>query len=296
MKVLVSGASGLIGRALRASLDEDGHRTVALTRRPGSDDDVPWDPTTGELDATRLEGFDAIVHLAGEPIGGRWTERKKSEIRASRVRGTRLLTDAISRLDAPPAVLVSSSATGFYGDRGDDVCDEEATAGADFLSDVCQEWEAAALAAQSPATRVVLARTGIVLSTADGALAKLALPLKLGLAGPVGSGRQWWSWISLHDQVRAIRHLIEAEGLEGPVNLVAPTPVRNADFMRAAGRVVGRPTFLRAPAFGLRLAFGEMADRLLLASTRAVPTKLGESGFVFEDPELEPALSRIFDA
>lgn len=293
MRILISGASGLIGSALRASLNADGHTTVALTRRPTSDDDIGWNPSTGEIDTRRLEGFDAIVNLAGESISGHWTNRKKSEIRASRVGGTTIIADAIAAQNSPPGVLVNSSATGIYGDRGDEMCDESTPAGSDFLAQVSQEWEEAALRARSDSTRVVLARTGIVLSMEDGALAKLATPLRLGVAGPLGSGRQWWSWISLRDEVRAIRHLINTDGLEGPVNLVSDAD-RNADIIRTAGRVVGRPTILRAPSFGLRLLLGEMADALLLASTRVAATKLEQSGFSFEDPELEPALERLF--
>ncbi len=294
MRILITGASGMIGQALRSSLDADGHSTVALARRPSGTGELGWDPAAGVLDPTTLEDFDAIVHLAGESIAGRWTPRKKSQIRASRIDGTQLLSNAIQELNNPPSVLVSASATGFYGERGDEECDESAPAGAGFLADVCRGWEDAAGGARAAGTRVVHARTGIVLSPRGGALAKLARPLKLGIGGPLGSGQQWWSWISLADEVRALRHLIETDSLEGPVNLVSPAALRNGEFIRAAGRVLRRPTILPTPAFGLRLMLGEMADALLLASTHVVPRKLAESGFAYSDPELAPALRTLF--
>lgn len=293
MRILISGASGLIGGALRASLDADGHETVGLSRRPRDDRSIGWNPDANELDETKLEGFDAVVHLAAESISGRWSPEKKRAIRESRTRGTGLLATALAGLASPPSVFVSASAMGFYGDRGETVCDESTTPGTGFFPEVCVEWEAAAAPAR-PRMRVVHPRSGIVLSLEDGALAKLELPLKLGIAGPAGSGRQWWSWISIADEVRALRHLIETESLEGPVNLVAAEAVRNQEFMRAAGRAVNRPAFLPAPAFALRLALGEMADHLLLASTHVVPKALLESGFEFADAELEPTLRRLF--
>jgi hypothetical protein len=294
VRTLISGGSGLIGSALRGSLEADGHTVASLTRRPELAGDVGWRPLAGVLDSSAIKGFDAIVHLAGESISSRWTSRKKDAIRESRIRGTRLLAETIADLTSPPRVFVSSSATGYYGDRGDDLCDESMSAGAGFLADVAEEWEIAASVAGST-TRVVIARTGIVLSREGGALAELERPLRLGVAGKVGSGRQWWSWISLRDQVRALRHLIDTETLAGPVNLVAPSQSRNDEFMKTAGRVVGRPTVLPLPGFGVRTLLGEMGEALLLTSTRVTPTRLLESGFTFEDGKLEPALRRLFE-
>ena len=295
MKVLVSGSSGLIGSALVGAWANAGHEAVRLVRRGTGLDgaEVGWDPATGRIDAAALEGLDAVVHLAGESIAGRWTPRKKSAIRGSRVDGTRLLCETLAGLDAPPDLLVCASAVGFYGNRGDERLTEESGPGDGFLADVCREWEAATRPAEERGIRVVSLRLGMVLSRRGGALAQMLLPFRLGLGGPVGSGRQWWSWIALDDVVAAVDHVLATPGLRGPVNLVSPEPVTNREFARALGRVLRRPAFLPMPAFAARLALGEMADAAILASVRATPLRLLESGFAFAHPSLEPALQHI---
>ncbi len=296
MKVLVSGASGLVGGGLLPLLTAGGHGVVRLVRRetPGGMASVPWDPEAGKLDAAALEGFDAVVHLAGENIAaGRWTARQKARIRESRTQGTDLLCRTLAPLTHKPAVLVSASAIGLYGDRGDEELCESSPPGRGFLPEVCREWEAATAAASQAGIRVVHARLGAVLSAQGGALPKMLLPFRLGLGGRLGHGRQWLSWITLDDVARAIVHAIQSEGLCGPVNMVAPNPVTNRQFARTAGRVLRRPAILPAPAFALRLAVGQIADAVLLASAKVLPRRLAESGFQFGDPELEPALRRM---
>ena len=300
MKVIVTGSSGLVGRALVRSLLADGHEVTRLVRggaqgfrAPGTAA-VHWDPERGEIDARELEGHDAAVHLAGEPIAeGRWDEAKKRRILESRVKGTRLLAEALAGLDAKPKVLVSASATGFYGDRGDEVLREESASGSDFLSEVCREWEKGTLAASQAGVRVVHLRIGFVLSAEGGGLPKMLTPFKLGVGGKVASGRQYLSWVTLEDLVRVIRRAIEDERLRGPVNAVAPGAVRNEDFTKAIGRVLGRPTFLPVPAFAIRLAFGEVADAVMLSSTRVEPARLKEAGFEFRHPEIEGAMRAV---
>ncbi len=300
MKVIVTGSTGLIGRALVRSLLADGHEVTRLVRggaqgfrAPGTAA-VHWDPSRGEIDARELEGHDAAVHLAGEPIAeGRWDEEKKRRIMESRAQGTRLLAEALAGLAAKPKVLVSASATGFYGDRGDEVLREESASGTDFLSEVCREWEKGTLAASRAGLRVVHLRIGFVLSGEGGGLQKMLTPFKLGVGGKVASGRQYVSWITLEDLVRVIRRALEDETLRGPVNAVAPGAVRNEEFTRALGRVLGRPTLLPVPAFALRLAFGEVADATMLTSTRVEPARLREAGFEFGHPEIEGALRSV---
>jgi uncharacterized protein len=288
MKIAVTGSTGLIGSGLVLGLRKAGHEVVGL-RRP-----TDWDPEKGTISPSAFSGVDAIVHLAGENIAaGRWTNARKEKIRESRVKGTKLIAETISRMDRRPQVLVSGSAIGYYGDRGDQVLREESAAGTGFLSEVCREWEAATDAATRKGVRVVHLRTGIVLSPKGGAMGKMLLPFKLGVGGKIGSGRQYWSWISLDDICGAIIHAIEAAGLHGPVNVVSPSPTTNADFTTILGRVLHRPTMIPMPAFAARIALGEMADALLLASARVEPAKLTATRFVFRDRDLEPTLRRL---
>jgi uncharacterized protein len=300
MKVIVTGSTGLVGRALVRSLLEDGHGVTRLVRGGSQEFRAPgtaavhWDPARGEIDAKELEGHDAAVHLAGEPIAeGRWDEAKKRRVLESRSQGTRLLSEALAGLAAKPAVLVSASATGFYGDRGDEVMREESASGTDFVSEVCREWEKGTLAASRAGIRVAHLRIGLVLSAEGGALPKMLTPFKLGVGGRLGSGRQYVSWITLEDLVRVIRRAIEDESLRGPVNAVSPAPVTNEQFTKAIGRALGRPTFMAVPAFAVRLAFGEAADELLLSSTRAEPARLKEAGFEFKHPEIGEAMRSV---
>ena len=297
MKILVTGASGLVGSALVPFLEAGGHEVARLGRSAPADGDVRWDPDAGVLDAGALEGFDGVVHLAGENIAsGRWTEARKRRIRESRVNGTRLLAEALAGLERPPLVLVSASAIGFYGNRGDEELTEGSPAGAGFLAEVCREWEAATEAAEGKGVRVVHARLGVVLSKDGGALAKMLTPFRLGAGGNIGNGRQYMSWITLHDTAAAIGHLLAAESAAGAVNVVAPAPVTNGEFTRTLGRVLRRPTLFPMPGFAARLAFGEMADALLLASTRVKPARLMESGYAFRHGSLEEGLRHVLDA
>lgn len=292
MRIAVTGSSGLVGRALLPRLAEGGHRVVRLVRGSADQTDaVAWDPTADRWDATPLGPIDGVVHLAGENIAaGRWNAALKDRIRASRVHGTRILCEALAECPSPPKVLVSASAIGFYGDRGDELLDEASPPGRGFLADVVRAWEAATHAAAEAGIRVVLLRFGVILSREGGALANMLTPFRLGLGGRVGSGRQWWSWISLEDAVGAIAHALATERLEGPVNTVAPNPVTNAEFTKILGRVLHRPALLPMPAFAARLALGEMADELLLTSARVAATKLLESGYAFRHATLEQAL------
>jgi uncharacterized protein (TIGR01777 family) len=300
MKVIVTGSTGLVGRALVRSLLADGHEVTRLVRgeaqgfrAPGTAA-VHWDPERGEIDAQALEGHDAAVHLAGENIGeGRWDDAKKRRIIESRVKGTTLLAGTLAGLGAKPGVLVSASATGFYGDRGAEVLREESASGSAFVSEVCREWEKATLQASQGGIRVVHLRIGVVLDGEGGALPKMLTPFKLGLGGKVGSGSQYMSWITLEDLIGVIRRAIEDESLRGPVNAVAPGAVTNAEFTKALGHALGRPTIFAVPAFAARLAFGETADELLLASTRAEPARLKQAGFEFRHPEIGEALRSV---
>lgn len=293
MKVAVTGSSGLIGSALVAQL-RDCAKLVRRDPRPGSNE-IKWDPERGLIDRAALEGLDAVVHLAGENIAGRWDEGKKARIRDSRIKGTALLSDALAGLSQKPKVFVCASAVGYYGDRGDEVLTEESPPGSGFLAEVCRLWEAATEPAAKSGIRVVNLRIGIVLSKDGGALARMLTPFKLGLGGPIGSGRQYMSWIDLDDLIRIISYVMEAESLSGPVNAVAPNPVTNAEFTRALGRALSRPAFLPLPAFAARLAFGQMADELLLASARVRPEKLLSSGFQFNYPDIDSSLRHILE-
>jgi uncharacterized protein len=296
MKILVTGASGLVGSALVPYLTSKGHEVARLVRsqpKPGTTE-VEWNPERGVTDPARLEGFDAVVHLAGENISeGRWTDEKKARIRESRAKGTRVLAEALARLTHPPRTLVSASAIGFYGSRGDEVLNEQSASGNDFLAEVCREWELATRPAAEAGIRVANLRFGVILSREGGALAKMLTPFKLGVGGRVGSGRQYMSWVTLDDAVGAIYHALMNEDVRGPVNVVAPQPVTNQEFTKTLGRVLSRPTLLPAPVFALRLAFGEMADALLLSSMRVEPRRLKETGYTFQHPELEGALKAL---
>lgn len=296
MKILVSGSHGLVGRALGKSLIDDGHEVVRLVRRDRTFGalEIEWHPNQERVDAQQLEGFDAVVHLAGESIAsGRWTDEKKRAIRDSRVKGTKLLSETLARLSQPPSVFVCASAIGYYGNRGDEVLTETSRPGDDFLASVCVEWEAATRPAAEKGIRTVNARFGIILDRDGGALAKMLTPFRMGIGGRVGDGKQWMSWITLADVVAALKCVLLDPAVRGPVNFVAPTPVTNAEFTRTLGRALSRPTIFPIPAFGARLAFGEMADALLLSSQRVQPAVLEEKGFPFYWPTLEPALWRL---
>ena len=295
MDVLVSGSTGLIGSAVVSALKGEGHRVRRLTRSgdASENDVVRWDPSAGEIDAERIEGVDAVVHLAGENIVGRWTDAKKARIRESRVRGTRLLAETLAGLPEPPAVMVSASATGYYGDRGNELLTEESAPGDSFLAGVGQEWEAAADPAREAGVRVVHPRIGIVLSTEGGALATTLPIFKLGAGGKIGSGRQYWSWIAIDDVVGAVLHALREDSLEGPVNVTVPDPPTNAEYTRTLGRVLGRPTVFPLPAPVARIVLGQLADELLLASQRIEPARLKVTGYSYRYPELEGALRHL---
>ena len=294
LRIAIAGATGLIGTALARQLREDGHTVQRLIRRAErlEPDDIPWNPRDGTLDPARLEGVDAIVNLSGAPLDRRWTSEYKGAIRSSRIDTTTLIARTVAALARKPSVFVNGSAIGVYGDRGDEELDETSGPGHDFLATLVRDWESATDAASSAGVRVVLARSGLVLSPDGGALARMLTPARLGLGGRLGSGRQWMSWISLRDEVRALRYVIQTTVLRGAVNLVAPNPVPNAEFAKTLGRVLGRPAIAPVPAFALELVFGEMARETVLASQRVHPRALLGAGFVFEDPTLERALRR----
>jgi uncharacterized protein (TIGR01777 family) len=299
MIIAVTGASGLVGSALVSALEADGHLVRRLVRRDVQDGDreIRWDPAAGTIDAAELEGIDAVVHLAGENLAARrWNTSVKQEIRESRVRGTRLLAETLAALVNKPEVLVSASGVGYYGDRGADVVDESSPLGTGFLADVCRDWEAATEPARQSGIRVVNLRTGVVIAAQGGALAKMLFPFKLGLGGVIGSGRQYWSWIALDDLVSAIKLALENGALAGPVNAASPEPVTNREFTKTLGRALGRPTIFPMPAFAARLVLGEMADEMLLASTRVAPRVLLQAGFAFRFPRLETALRSALEA
>lgn len=311
MRILITGSSGLVGTALASSLAADGHTVCRLVRpeskragaAPGFD--VPWNPSTGKLGGAGV-GADAVVNLAGASVAeGRWTPARKEELRASRTVTTRALVNALAKMSARPRVLISASATGYYGDRGEETLTEESAPGAGLLSEICREWEAEAARGEVLGIRVVRVRIGMVLARNGGALAKMLPPFRLGAGGRLGSGRQWMSWVTLEDLVGILRFALEEAPagsnlsrmpLSGAINAVAPQPVRNAEFTRTLARALRRPAIFPAPAFALRWALGEMADELLLASQRVLPQKLSEAGYRFRHAELPAALAAVLTA
>ena len=298
MKILVTGSHGLVGSALVKLLKEKGHNILRLVRHQKNSKagEIYWNPEAGSIDKGALEGLgiEAVVHLAGENIaGGRWCAERKKRIRDSRVKGTRILAEALAHLQNPPKVFISASAVGFFGSRGDEALTEDSSAGKSFLAEVCREWEEATQVAMQKGIRVVNLRFGVILSRDGGALKKMLLPFKLGAGGVIGSGKQYFSWISLDDAVHVIEFALQNEKLKGPVNTVAPEAVTNREFTKTLGRVLWRPTLFPLPASTARLAFGEMADEMLLASLRVKPVKLEQAGFRFEYPELRGALKHL---
>lgn len=294
MRILITGASGLIGKALQASFKEKGHEMLLASRsEPRDDEHVQWSADSGfaDEDLSRLEGLDAVIHLAGENISAlRWTDEKKKAIRDSRVHGTHSMIEAFGKLKSKPKVFISGSAVGFYGDRGNEEMTEANSAGKTFLADVSKEWEAESRRAEDLGIRTVLLRTGIVLSKDGGALATMLTPFKLGVGGVVGDGKQWMSWVSLDDVVAIINYALENENLRGAVNVASPNPVTNEEFTKTLGTVLYRPTFLPLPEFAIHMVFGEMGDALLLDSTRVIPKRLLDAGYEFKFTDLKSAL------
>lgn len=292
MKILISGSHGLVGTALIKALVPEGHEIFRLVRyAPRYESEIEWSPERYSIALARLEGFDAVVHLAGESIAeGRWTDEKKKRIRESRAKGTRLLSDALANLTQPPKTLISASAVGYYGNRGDELLTEQSAPGNDFLAEVCVEWEKATALATEKGIRTVNSRFGIILDKKGGALAKMLPPFRMGVGGRIGSGKQWMSWIALDDVVGGIKFALANDSVKGPVNFVAPVPVTNAEFTKTLWRALSRPTFFPIPAFGVRLVFGEMADALLLSSQRVEPERLKTNGYQFQFSQLEGAL------
>ncbi|MDX6305087.1 MAG: uncharacterized protein QOI77_2056 [Blastocatellia bacterium] len=293
MKVLIAGASGLVGSALIPALEAEGAEVTRLVRTSAGAGEVEWHPNNDQIDATKLEGFDAIINFAGENIaGGRWTDDVKRKIHDSRVNGTHLLSEAIAGLKQQPKVFLCASATGIYGDRGDETLDEQSDSGGGFLAGVCREWEQATEPAAAAGVRTVNLRFGPILAREGGMLSKLLTPFKMGMGGKVGSGKQFISWVAIDDVVGAIKLALKDESIRGPLNIVSPRPVTNEEFTKTLGHVLSRPTALSVPAFAARLAFGEMADEMLLTSQRVIPKRLNDAGFEFEYPELEGAFRK----
>jgi len=297
MKVLITGSSGLIGSALAKSLTSNGHEVIRLLRHSSANDSPVWGPENGVMDLADVGEINAVVNLAGENIAdGRWSGSKKNRILNSRVRGTKLLAEYFADSDQKPQVIISASAVGFYGDRGTEIVDEESNAGKSFLANVCVQWEDALNAAVETGIRVVKVRFGTVLSINGGALKKMLLPFKIGAGGVIGSGKQYMSWVSIDDAVEMIQFAITNDLIQGPINFVTPNAISNRKFTRTFGQVLHRPTIFPLPAFAIRIALGEMADELLLNSTRVFPKKLVESGYKFLQPELSQALDHLTKA
>jgi uncharacterized protein (TIGR01777 family) len=298
LRIAVSGATGLIGGALAQRLSRDGHEVVPLVRRTPkpSERAIAWDPARGTIDRAALEGCDAVVHLAGENVFGRWTATKKRRIRESRVAGTRLVSEAIAGLERRPRVLLAASAVGYYGDQGAVELTEQSSSGADFLADVARDWEAATAPASRAGVRVANLRFGVVLDPSGGILAKMLPAFRLGLGGPIGSGAQYFPWIALEDVLGAILHVLATDSLSGPVNITAPHPVTQLEFVRTLGRVLRRPALLPVPLLALRLVFGREAAALMGSGQRVLPARLVAAGFRFRAPEIERALRLILSA
>ena len=299
MDVAVTGSHGLIGSALITSLQSDGHRVIPIVRGTPTANTVAWDPESGTIDAAGLEGLDAVVHLAGEGIASRpWTTKQKRRIHDSRTMGTKLLCDTLAGLHQPPATLISGSAMGYYGNRGNEILTEGTTPGSDFLADVCTAWEGATRSAEDAGIRTVHIRTSIVLDRRGGALAAQLPIFRLGLGGRAGKGQQWMSWITLDDEVSAIRHLLDHGDVSGPVNLGSPNPVTNADFTRALGDALHRPTLLVIPRFVRAVPFGvgDLVESLLFSSARMQPDVLLGTGFSFSEPTIEGALAKVLNS
>lgn len=296
MKILVTGSSGLIGSRLMKLLGAKGHEPIAMIRDPESEDPraIYWNPEKGEIDSARLEGFGAVVHLSGENIADkRWTTEQKRKIRTSRIDSTKLLAKTLAQLQNPPQVFITASAIGYYGDRGSEELREKSPVGIGFLANLCREWEDAAQSAQAAGIRVVKMRFGMVLSPDGGPLAKMLKPFRMGFGGPLGTGQQYMSWISIDDACDAVHYAIIIDTLKGPVNVVAPSPVTNAEFTKVLSKVIGKPANFAAPAFILKLIMKGLADEILLSSAKVVPDKLLNAGFEFKTPKLEPTLRRL---
>jgi uncharacterized protein len=296
-RVLLSGVSGPIGAALLPALKASGARITRLVRNDSggsaaNGSSLRWDPAQ-PLSTEAVSGFDAVIHLAGESIVGRWTESKKKKIRDSRVVGTQNLASALAQTESKPRVLISSSAIGYYGNRGDEVLTESSPAGSGFLAEVCRQWEAATRAAADAGIRTVEIRTGVVLSPTGGALGKMLTPFKMGAGGRMGDGGQWMSWVDVQDLVSAVLHIVESDRLHGPVNLVGPKPVKNVEFTQTLARVLDRPAMFPMPAFAVKLIFGEMGETVLLGSQRVEPTQLVNSGFRFRFQTLRDSLEHV---
>jgi hypothetical protein len=293
MRILVSGASGPIGAALLRSLKAQGSAVTRWVRNSATgNDQIVWDPSR-PLSPDSVSGFDAVIHLAGESIVGRWTDAKKRRILDSRSQGTGHLAEAVAKASQPPRVFISASAVGFYGNRGDEILSEDSASGEGFAAEICRQWEAATQPAAKAGIRTAQMRIGVVMSADGGALPKMLTPFRLGLGGRLGNGRQWWTWVSVRDVVGAIQHVLNHNSLSGPVNAVAPNPVTNAEFTRILASVLNRPAIFPMPAFAVRLIFGEMGEELFLGSQRVEPTKLAASGYQFQHPDLKNALKEI---
>ncbi|HEV7475949.1 MAG TPA: TIGR01777 family oxidoreductase [Pyrinomonadaceae bacterium] len=298
MKILIGGSHGLVGTVLIKSLESAGHEVSRLVRySPRSEAEIEWSPDRYSIALSRIEGFDAVVNLAGESIAeGRWTDEKKRRIRESRVKGTKLLGDALANLTNSPKTFICASAIGYYGNRDDEVLTETSAPGDDFLAQVCKEWEEATALATEKGIRVVNARFGIILDKEGGALAKMLPPFRMGVGGKVGSGKQWMSWITLDDVIGALEFALANDSLRGPVNFVAPNPVTNAEFTKALGKALSRPTLIPIPAFGVRLLFGEMGEALLLGGQRVAPKRLLSERYQFKHSQLEMALRHVLQS
>lgn len=293
MKIAIAGASGLVGSALIPALTANDVAITRLVRHPPKAGEIEWHPNQDQVHTKGLEGFDVIINLAGENLAsGRWTDDLKRKIRDSRVSGTHLLSEALAKLTSRPSVFVCASATGIYGDRDDEVLDEQSESGGGFLAGVCREWEKACEPAIKAGVRVVNLRLGPILAREGGMLAKLLTPFKMGMGGKVGTGKQYISWVALEDAVNAIKLAIADQSIQGPLNVVSPNPVTNEEFTKTLGHVLNRPTALHMPAFAARLAFGEMADEMLLVSQRVMPKKLVAAGFQFQFPDVEKAIRK----